>query len=58
MGNASANENQPARYDICADDSACDAGEKTTQQSMLEKGIVKEFKYTAHVANEYFFVLR
>lgn len=37
MGNASADEYQPAGNDIRSDDAAGDAGKQTTQQGMLEK---------------------
>jgi hypothetical protein len=48
MRNASADEDQPTGYDVCTDDATRNAGKKTSQQGMLEKGIIKEFKYTAH----------
>jgi hypothetical protein len=48
MGNTSADENQSAGYDVCPDNATRNAGKKTSQQGMLEKGIIKEFKYTAH----------
>ena len=48
MGNAAADEHQPAGYDVSADDATRNAGKEASQQGMLEKGIIEQFEYIVH----------
>ena len=40
MSNATADKYQAAGYYVCADDTAGDAGQQASQQSVLEEGVV------------------